>query len=194
MVVDAETGEYLDAKVSLTSITNSKDTVYTATTDSEDGITAKQMTSVPANLTVKRMGYIDHVAKIDGFDSDTMYIMLQPMPRNTKVILKNIFFDFDKTTIKMAESEESLQELFQLLQSNKSMRIEISGHTDNKGSDAYNDRLSEGRAKAIYDEMVKRGIAPNRMRYSGKGKREPITTNDTEEGRAENRRVEFTIL
>ena len=154
----------------------------------------KQMTSVPANVHISRLGYQDYKGRIEGFDSDTFYIDLQPMPRNTKLILENLFFDFDKATIKMAESEASLSELFNMLNTNSSMRIEITGHTDSKGSDAYNEKLSHDRAKAVYDEMVRRGIKSNRMRYSGKGSKEPITTNETDEGRAINRRVEFTIL
>ena len=71
--------------------------------------------------------------------------------------------------------------------------MEITGHTDNVGSDRYNMKLSAGRAKAVYDEMVKRGIDPKRMTWKGKGEREPIDTNDTPEGRQENRRVEFRI-
>ena len=74
------------------------------------------------------------------------------------------------------------------------MRIEIGGHTDSKGSDSYNLRLSENRAKAVYDYLILKGISEKRLQYKGYGKNKPIDTNDTEEGRANNRRVEFQIL
>ena len=154
MVVDGETGEYLSAKVSLTSVTNDKDTIFTYVTSDEDGMASKQMTSVPANVHISSPGYQEYKGRIEGFDSDTFYIDLQPLPRNTKIILENLFFDFDKATIKMAESEEALSELYNMLINSPNMRIEISGHTDSKGSDAYNERLSNDRAKAVYDEMV----------------------------------------
>ena len=118
---------------------------------------------------------------------------LQPIKRNTVIILKNLFFDTDKTIIKNT-SVESLEEMYRLLVDNPKIKVMITGHTDNVASDAYNIRLSEGRAKAFYDEMVRRGIDPKRMKWQGKGEREPIETNKTEEGRAVNRRVEFKIL
>ena len=79
------------------------------------------------------------------------------------------------------------------MEDNPKIKIIITGHTDNTASDAYNMRLSQGRAKSVYNEMVKRGIDPSRMKWQGKGMREPIDTNSTEEGRAKNRRVEITI-
>ena len=74
------------------------------------------------------------------------------------------------------------------------MQIEIGGHTDGKGSDGYNQRLSENRAKAVVDFLVSKGIDIKRLKYKGYGKSMPVATNDTDEGRALNRRVEFRIL
>ena len=74
------------------------------------------------------------------------------------------------------------------------MSIRITGHTDNVGSDKANMTLSEGRAKAVRSEIIKRGIAAERIEAEGKGETEPIADNATEEGRAQNRRVEFTII
>ena len=72
--------------------------------------------------------------------------------------------------------------------------IRITGHTDAVGSDEANQILSEGRANAVRDELIKRGIAAERIEAEGKGESEPIADNATEEGRAKNRRVEFTII
>ena len=76
---------------------------------------------------------------------------------------------------------------------NASVAIEISGHTDNVGNDADNLTLSENRAKAIYNFLIDQGIEANRLSFKGYGEQQPIDTNDTEEGRANNRRSEFKI-
>lgn len=74
------------------------------------------------------------------------------------------------------------------------MKIELSGHTDNKGSDKYNANLSLTRVKAIYDYLTSKDIASKRLQYKAYGAKQPIADNKTEEGRAKNRRVEFKIL
>lgn len=107
-------------------------------------------------------------------------------------VLKDIFFEFDKSTI-LQQSYFELRSLISLLETYPNMRIEIRGHTDSKGSDSYNQRLSENRAKAVTDYLISKGISEKRLQYKGYGKTMPIDTNDTEEGRANNRRVEFKI-
>ena len=74
------------------------------------------------------------------------------------------------------------------------LKIEISGHTDSKGSAEMNQKLSENRAKAVVDYLLKAGIPTNRLTFKGYGKDQPISTNETEVGRQLNRRTEFTIL
>ena len=108
------------------------------------------------------------------------------------VTLKNVFFDFDKTELK-PESFVELDKLVAYLQHN-TVRIEIGGHTDDQGSEEYNDRLSENRAKAVYDYLIHKGIPSDRLAYKGYGKRMPVADNGTEEGRATNRRTEFKII
>ena len=107
-------------------------------------------------------------------------------------MLKNIFFDFNESTLKK-ESFEELDRLVDYLNHHK-VNIEIGGHTDDQGSDEYNDRLSQNRAKAVYDYLVGKGISADRLEYRGYGKRKPIADNATEEGRAANRRTEFRII
>ena len=107
-------------------------------------------------------------------------------------VLKDIFFEFDKSTI-LQQSYFELRSLISLLETYPNMRIEIRGHTDGKGSDSYNQRLSENRAKAVTDYLISKGISEKRLQYKGYVKTLPIDTNDTEEGRANNRRVEFKI-
>lgn len=101
-----------------------------------------------------------------------------------------LFFDFDSDKIK-PNFEPALKNAVEVLHINPSLKVEIQGHTDSYGSDAYNQNLSERRAKAIKNELIKRGIDGNRMSPVGYGESQPAETNETEEGRAYNRRVVF---
>jgi outer membrane protein OmpA-like peptidoglycan-associated protein len=108
--------------------------------------------------------------------------------------LKNIFFDFGKATLR-PESFAELDRLSKLLEEFKTMRIEISGHTDNKGSDDINNKLSTNRAKAVVDYLVQyKDIDGSRLEFKGYGKSQPIAPNDTDANRQLNRRTEFKVL
>ena len=130
----------------------------------------------------------------DDLNVDSTYLTVE-QPTFTvgcTFVLKDIFFEFDKSTI-LQQSYFELRSLISLLETYPNMRREIRGHTDGKGSDSYNQRLSENRAKAVTDYLISKGISEKRLQYKGYGKTMPIDTNDTEEGRANNRRVEFNI-
>jgi outer membrane protein OmpA-like peptidoglycan-associated protein len=183
----------LSAQVSIIDLEEKRDTLFVEDTDNELGLCELELDRTKKYaIMVSKDGYLNYRDTVVSI-SDTLYVDLQPIKRNTVIILKNLFFDTDKTIIKNT-SVESLEEMYRLLVDNPKIKVMITGHTDNVASDAYNIRLSEGRAKAVYDEMVRRGIDPKRMKWQGKGEREPIDTNKTEEGRAANRRVEFKIL
>jgi outer membrane protein OmpA-like peptidoglycan-associated protein len=109
------------------------------------------------------------------------------------VVLRNIFFDTDSHELK-PESMEEIMRLFRLLQDNPGWKVEISGHTDNTGSYDHNLTLSENRARSVVDRLTELGVAPGRLQYRGHADTRPVDTNDTPEGRANNRRTEFTIL
>lgn len=104
------------------------------------------------------------------------------------------YFDFDKSTLKPA-GKQAIQELAaQLAQPNVQLQgIEVVGHTDSKGSDAYNQKLSERRALAVGNELVANGIPASMIAARGEGERNPRASNATAEGRAQNRRVDITI-
>jgi OOP family OmpA-OmpF porin len=89
------------------------------------------------------------------------------------------------------ESEPTLQEALAVLESHPDVRVEVAGHTDDQGREATNTRLSQQRAQAVHDWLVEHGIAADRLTVRGYGPREPIAPNDTPEGRARNRRIEF---
>ena len=84
--------------------------------------------------------------------------------------------------------------MYMFLERNKDVRIKIIGHTDSVGSDAANQKLSEGRAAAVREDLIKRGILADRIEAEGRGESQPVDTNETEEGRQNNRRVEIEIL
>ena len=109
------------------------------------------------------------------------------------VVMENIFFEFDKSII-LPQSFVELHNLISLLSKYPTMKIELSGHTDNKGSDRYNQNLSHSRVKAVFDYLVSQGISSKRLQYTSYGATQPIADNKTDQGRSKNRRVEFKIL
>ena len=94
----------------------------------------------------------------------------------------------------MPESRAELDRLAALLMQNPNLQIEIAGHTDSQGNDDYNMELSLKRARAVYSYLISKNIDPLRLTYKGYGETKPVDTNDTPEGRANNRRTEFKII
>ncbi len=118
---------------------------------------------------------------------------LTPINNNAVFVLRNLFFDTDKYDLKPESAEELLQ-LVELMKMNPKMEVMITGHTDNQGAADYNVKLSENRAASVVAYLVKAGIAPARLKSKGYGDSRPAAANDTEEGRAKNRRIELVIL
>jgi OOP family OmpA-OmpF porin len=111
----------------------------------------------------------------------------------SSIRINNVFFDYDKSNLK-PESYPDLDRLVELLNSIPEFTVEIAGHTDYIGSDEYNQDLSERRAKAVVNYLVKKGISRDRLKPIGYGKTKPVANNETDEGRALNRRVEFKVI
>lgn len=120
-------------------------------------------------------------------------LFLVPIEAGTVVRLNNIFFDFDAATLK-SDSYPELQRVAEFMKNNPGVEIEIDGHTDSIGNESYNQKLSEKRSKAVFDYLVENGVATDRMVSRGFGESNPITSNMYNEGRSQNRRVEFKIL
>jgi OmpA-OmpF porin, OOP family len=148
-------------------------------------------------ITANMEGYLNATdsASLDNEENTpvTKDIYLQPIEVGVTVRLKNIYFAFDKTELKK-ESFVELNKVVDFLKQNSSVEIEISGHTDSKGSDDYNLNLSQGRSQSVVNYLVSQGIDSSRLTAHGYGESKPIDTNDTDEGQANNRRVEFTVL
>ena len=116
-----------------------------------------------------------------------------PPPVNRKIVLRGVNFDFDKSNIR-PDAAEILSEAARILGEEPDVRVSVDGHTDARGTDAYNERLSERRAQAVVERLERLGISPSRLQPQGFGESRPVASNDTEEGRAQNRRVELNAI
>ena len=120
-------------------------------------------------------------------------LYLVPIEIGQVVRLNNVFFDFDKWDLR-PESFIELDRVVKLLKENPAIEIEMSAHTDSYGSDEYNFKLSDNRARSVMEYILSKGIEPKRIISQGYGEAKPVAENDTPENRQLNRRVEFTIL
>ena len=165
----------------------------------EDG---KYRTKLPEpkvyGVEINATGYLYYLDIVDltELNADEMGskdFFMQRIEVGAKVVLENIYFETGKAVL-TPESYESLDQVYKFLDNNPSVRLEISGHTDNVGSLRVNTQLSQDRAKAVVDYLVGRGIESSRLEYEGYAFTQPIAPNDTPEGRERNRRVEFKVL
>ena len=120
-------------------------------------------------------------------------IYLNKLEVGTEWEIPNIYFAFDKYDL-LSKSFESLNEVVKVMKEYPKLRVEIQGHTDSKGSETYNETLSDNRAKSVRQYFIEQGIAADRLESKGYGEVQPIATNDTDEGRAKNRRVMLKVL
>ena len=191
-VTNKETGMVLPAAIQIRK-SGAAEPAYSLATDSTNGTTRQMLEEGPQyRLFIAQMGY-DTVDMAINNIGDSLNIALSPIKKGEVFIVRNLFFATNKTRI-LNSSEEALNDLYMYLARNPQVRIRIIGHTDNVGKDAANQKLSEGRANEVMKELIERGIAADRIEAEGRGERQPIDTNDTEEGRQNNRRVEIEIL
>lgn len=120
-------------------------------------------------------------------------ILLTPIKAGGVLVLRNVFFDVDKYDLK-PESHVELDRAVTLLKQSPNLKVEVGGHTDNTGQRDRNLKLSENRAKAVYDYLIKSGIPASRLTYKGYADLKPIAENNTETGRAQNRRTELKLM
>lgn len=198
IVYDAKTNEPLEAILNL--IDNEKNVILASF--KSNAATGKYLVTLPSGknygIAVQREGYLFHSENFNlpadaEYQEVTKDIPLKKIEIGNAIVLKNIFFDFDKATLR-PESFNELDRLVQLLTENPTIKVEISAHTDSKGSDEYNLKLSQKRAESVVNYLIGKGIAASRLIAKGYGETQPIDTNDTEEGRQNNRRVEFKIV
>ena len=198
-VVDEETGAPVCAKVELIDLENSKSVIKGESCWEKGEFLMCLPLGKEYAFNVSREGYLFYSdnfqlkEKKDIIDPYILEIKMKRIKLGGTVILRNIFFDTAKYDL-LPESKVELQKLIDFLNLNKTLIIEIEGHTDNVGSEEMNQKLSESRAKEVYVYLIDHGIDDQRMKYSGYGLSRPISSNDTDQGRALNRRTEFKII
>ncbi len=195
-VFDKKSGNRLPSSVELIDIATKA--LITKVQTNEDGT---YLITLPVGkdyaFNVSRKGYLFYSESfsLKNFSPDSTFeknIPLQPIEVNASIILKNIFFDINSFELKN-ESQAELDKLIQLLTDNPSLKIQISGHTDNIGSVADNQKLSENRARTVVNYLTANKTAPSRLIFKGFGETQPISPNTSEDGRAMNRRTEMMI-
>lgn len=208
IVRDDKTKEPLKANIEL--VDNETNEVVAEFTS--DAKTGRFLVSLPGGknygIAVKAEGYLFHsenfnVKQNEAYKEVEKNVDLKKVDVGQSIVLRNIFFDLNKYTLR-DESEKELMRLTKLLNENPSLKIEISGHTDSRGSAAYNKELSKNRAKAVVDYLVEKGISKDRLEFAGYGEEQPINTDAEisklkrrsaiEDAHQENRRTEFKIL
>jgi len=198
VILDSETLTPLQATIEI--IDNSKNELM-ASFESNSNSGAYLISLKPGmnyGISVSKKEYLFHSENFDiPEDAEAKKIqkdiLLKKVEVGTKIVLNNIFFDFNKSTLR-DESVAELNRLYKLLDELPTLKIEISGHTDNIGSASYNQKLSENRAKAVVNYLTGKGISKERLLFEGYGFSQPIASNDTAAGRQQNRRTEFKVL
>lgn len=198
VVTDAKTKMFLEALYEITDLETGK-VLITASSEKATGEFLACLTAgKDYGLNVSKSGYLfysEHFSLQNPADIRNAYeldVKLQPAEKGGKVVLKNVFFDTNLFTLKN-ESFSELDKLVSFMNNNKSVTVEVSGHTDSTGDKKKNQVLSENRAKSVYDYLVSKGIVSSRLTFKGYGDLNPVAPNEKEEGRALNRRTEFLV-
>lgn len=198
LVLDEVTSEPIKASIELTD-NNTSELVASFSSEAKDG---KYLVTLPSGknygIAIKADGYLFHSENFNipadaSYKSYVKNILLKRIEIGKSVVLRNIFFDTNKHELR-PESKTELERLQSILVENPQIRMEISGHTDSDGSATLNQKLSENRAKAVVDYLVQNGIERSRLSYMGYGAEQPVASNQTAEGKQENRRTEFKII
>lgn len=197
-ISDSETGDPVLAKLDVVDVASDKVVATTASSEVDGRYRVRLPSRKSYMIDLRATGYLADMKRLtipedskeEFFNLDAT---LAKVKVGKKVVLNNILFETGKSVL-TAGSYAELGRLLNIMQDNPNMKIEVSGHTDKTGSEAVNFRLSEARAKAVVDFLIKQGINSDRMEYRGYGSLQPIADNTTPEGRQQNRRVEFKIL
>jgi outer membrane protein OmpA-like peptidoglycan-associated protein len=198
-VYDAETYKRLQARFELIDLKNGK-LVMESMSEAETG---EFLVCIPANtdyaLNVSKKGYLfysDYFSLQAVYERNEPYLKdvpLNPIKVGNSIVLRNVFYAYNSWEL-MEQSRIELDKVVQLMNENPSLIVEIGGHTDNTGTSEYNVGLSDKRAASVTNYLASHGISPKRMTARGYGLTQPIMTNETDEGRAANRRTELKIL
>lgn len=197
-VLNTKTSQPIGAMITYSSLSSSKE-LGTANSDSTAGA---YKIVLPAGdeyaFRAEAPGYYPITENIDAsklteYQEVSRDLRLVPIERNTTIRLNNIFFEYAKADLK-SESFPELDRVVKFMHDNPNVVIQISGHTDSIGNEQTNLALSKARAEAVEQYVLKAGVSASRISAKGYGKTKPVAPNSTDEGRQQNRRVEFTIL
>lgn len=197
-VYDKETGKLLSADYELVNLSTGK-LIVSGTTGSSGSFMVCLPSGINYGISVKEPGYLFYS---DNFMFEGQHtiaepyikkINLNPIKIGEKMLLSNVFYETDSWELKK-ESVTELNNLVNLILSNKDLVMEIGGYTDSTGSDTYNMTLSEKRALSVVNYLINKGISVDRLKYKGYGNSSPVGTNETSEGRKLNRRTEAKII
>jgi outer membrane protein OmpA-like peptidoglycan-associated protein/tetratricopeptide (TPR) repeat protein len=197
-VTDSETREPVLARIEIFDLSTDQIVSTTASSDVDGSYRVKLPAKKSYMVNLRATGYLSDMKRVtlsSSYNDEfyTLDVSLIKVKVGKKVVLNNILFELGKSVLS-AVSYTELNRLVTVLQDNPQMKIEISGHTDNTGSQVINAKLSNDRAKAVVYYLVKKGIDLGRLTYKGYGSEQPIADNATAAGKAKNRRVEFKIL
>jgi len=197
-VFDAKTGEPVRATVKIEDLQTGKVLFSSETDDRGEFVVVLPsgrfygLSAEPLDTLHLFQSFNFDLKNLRDYQEKYLEIPLQPIEKGAVFVLNNIFFDFNSAELK-EESKPELDRLVNFLKKYPKLRITLAGHTDIVGTEEYNQKLSERRAKAVADYLIKKGINPSRINVVGYGSKKPIAPNDTEEGRAKNRRVEVIL-
>jgi outer membrane protein OmpA-like peptidoglycan-associated protein len=197
-VNDSETGEPVLAKIDVIDLNTNIVLITTASSDIDGSYRVRLPGKKSYLIDMHATGYLPDLNQIripDDYNQEDFKfdLGLIKVRVGKKVVLNNILFETGKSIL-TSDSYAELDRLFNILEDNPLMKIEISGHTDMTGSESLNLRLSEQRANAVVEYLIRKGMERSRMEFKGYGSTQPIADNATVQGRARNRRVEFKIL
>jgi outer membrane protein OmpA-like peptidoglycan-associated protein len=188
-VSDKKTGEPLAAMVDFPDAG-----IAGVETDPGTGVYKAELPVGSYAVKVTSEGYLDQTAAIVLQKDKPLIKDFELVKEGMTITLRGVYFDYDKATIK-PESHPALADAAKILQENPGIKVEIQGHTDSDGSEAYNQQLSQRRAQSVVTYLVQNfAIDPARLTAKGYGELQPVASNSTPEGKALNRRVEFVIL
>lgn len=194
VAVDKETGEAIEAVVEMENKVRREQCALTAAADHTLLTSVRLGDTYQFRLGAQGYFYADTIVSIPANAGQLRCrVELSPLRKETVLQLPDITFEYNSSDL-MESSFEQLDKVVDILQHNPGLSIELSAHTDDHGTDAYNDRLSTRRGESVKRYITSKGIRADRINAVGYGKRRPLVPNDTDEHRAINRRVEFKVL
>ncbi len=192
-VTDATSGTPLGAVITVSDIVTNEPIASFYSDDMDGSYTVVLQPGKSYAVTAQAPGYLFYSDRVDvpvDAPNNTLRKDIKMSKELTRLL---VYFDFDKAVLQR-ESNVDLDNAAKWLKANPDLRVELSGHTDNVGTQEYNLKLSSDRASAVKEYLVRKGVDGTRIVAKGYGMEQPVANNDTEEGRARNRRVEFRVI